>query len=651
MSFKLEAYTNARHNVLTQLNQISKLYNERREHHKTEEINELYNDIEQNNFQITVVGEFSRGKSTFINALLGKKILPSLARPTTTILNVISYAEEPSINLHFQDDKKTSEKIQEKDFKSLVAPKEAIQGDPASEKEYEQTINYLKQIKYARIHHPLPFLKDQVDIIDTPGTNDMDPNREHITNSIIPTSDAAILLLSANKILSDSERSFLRDRLLRNDIQKIFVVINFKDDLKTEGDRQKVIQHAETELANILHTEPKIFMVSSLQALNARRKVNGEEMKTKRGRIIEPWSIEETGFLELEKELAEFLQYDRGNVKLQRPVQRSIRVIQDTLEKQIPQEKSSLTQEINGLHGKVSEFRQKLDHIKTIGDEALQKIDRKLEQKYHELTKWYEWELDQVQETGTSTFEDNKYAHIEEISRAVENSTAPLERELHTRKIKKIQDTIEEVVESNTKHLQHEWLTIDSNMNFLYNNQAESGTNNLPIDLEEKNQESFFQDIYSDLSQSWSSSSSIFNKAFVAAGFVLTGLVEGVASIVNAGLNWLFGDRESKVDKIERQLQNQFYDSKRKKKEVFKQEWKGITETVKKRYMKIIQNKINETEHQLNTLLENTQLEEAEVQERLEGLKQQEQRFHYIKQSLEETIITLEQNEKAGVVQ
>lgn len=56
----------------------------------------------EDGFKVVVVGEFSRGKSTFINALLGKRILPAKTNPTTTTINRISYGETPRYLLHFR---------------------------------------------------------------------------------------------------------------------------------------------------------------------------------------------------------------------------------------------------------------------------------------------------------------------------------------------------------------------------------------------------------------------------------------------------------------------------------------------------------------------------------------------------------------------
>ena len=270
MSFSLDVYNKKKSKLLGQLNKLQAVLKDMESQMDIKKVEETRKQVMEERFQIVVVGEFSRGKSTFINALLGKKCsLPSSAKPTTQMLNIITYSEEPFIKLHFR--KKGVKEISEKTFKELVAPKDPIQGDKESEAVYERWVALFQSIEFAEIGQPLSFCKNGVKIFDTPGTNDLDPAREQITNNIIPQSDAAIFLLSAVKTLSESEMSFLRDRILASDIQKIFIVVNQKDLLKTPDEMQRVYDRAYHNLKDVLH-EPKIFMVSAMDALNARRK-------------------------------------------------------------------------------------------------------------------------------------------------------------------------------------------------------------------------------------------------------------------------------------------------------------------------------------------------------------------------------------------
>lgn len=276
--------------------------------------------LKQDNFNIVVVGEFSRGKSTFINALLGKRVLPSATKPTTTVINKITSGEQIEYVLYFREDNKAPKVISEEDFKQLVAISEPDLDNQAEIKEYNEYLNYLSSIAYVNIKYPTKLLEDGVDIIDTPGTNDLDQAREEITFQYIPKSDAAIMVLSATQILSESEIAFLKERILANDINKIFFVINAKDKLMTREDEQKVFDYALKHLKKYV-PKPKVYLVSSRGALNYKRKTNGEIFK---GKV--PANFAETGFDTLEGEIANYLINERGRIKLDKYYHRGTKI-------------------------------------------------------------------------------------------------------------------------------------------------------------------------------------------------------------------------------------------------------------------------------------------------------------------------------------
>ena len=66
-------------------------------------IDHLITRIETDSFSIAVVGEFKRGKSTFINAILGEEILPADVLPTTATLNRVTYGSKPLVKIIFKD--------------------------------------------------------------------------------------------------------------------------------------------------------------------------------------------------------------------------------------------------------------------------------------------------------------------------------------------------------------------------------------------------------------------------------------------------------------------------------------------------------------------------------------------------------------------
>ncbi len=64
-------------------------------------LQKIYQAVLTDTFKVLVIGEFKRGKSTFINAMLGQKVLPAYATPTTAIISEVKWGAEPKALLHY----------------------------------------------------------------------------------------------------------------------------------------------------------------------------------------------------------------------------------------------------------------------------------------------------------------------------------------------------------------------------------------------------------------------------------------------------------------------------------------------------------------------------------------------------------------------
>jgi len=132
-SLELGRYHDRRDNVVQLLNRLSAVAERLRASHLTSEITLLIKDLESEVFRLVVVGEFSRGKSSVINALLGERVLPTKVEPTTAVLSMISAGDEPSYRLHFHDG--TDRTITAEEFALPVAPRE-----PGRRDEHRRTL-------------------------------------------------------------------------------------------------------------------------------------------------------------------------------------------------------------------------------------------------------------------------------------------------------------------------------------------------------------------------------------------------------------------------------------------------------------------------------------------------------------------------------
>ncbi|MGL6107305.1 dynamin family protein, partial [Romboutsia sp.] len=358
-------YSKRRENVLGEISKIRQSASFLNNRVISDICNTYEKELLEDKFNIVVVGEFSRGKSMFINALLGKKILPSSTKPTTAILNRISYSKEEVFKIKYRDS--TSENISEESFKKIVAPKEPLEGDTESEENYEEAIKKLQSIEFADIGYPINICKNGIEIIDTPGTNDLDSAREEITYKFIPKSDVAIMLLSAQQILTESEMNFLKDRIFKNDIKKVFFVINFKDRIKDKQDQEKIIQYAKEHLKDVVKA-PKIFMVSAKSALNYKRSKNNEVVK---GEVV---PIESTGFFELESELSEYLSIESGRGKLLKYIEKVKRLTNELDNNGIKISLASLDMDSKEVEKKVNNLKREIIQVENRGKDTIKNM-------------------------------------------------------------------------------------------------------------------------------------------------------------------------------------------------------------------------------------------------------------------------------------
>ena len=295
----------------------------------------IKNSLADDTFHLVVVGEFSRGKSTFVNALLGRQILPSSKNPTTAIISKIVYGDTPAYRIFYKNQRQDS--MTEDEFKRITAPPEPDDSDPASVQEYAMAQKRISEVDFAEIIQPLQFCRDKVEVVDTPGTNDLNVGRMEITSRYLGQADAVILLLAAYQPLTASEAQFLKERILGNRIQDIFFVISHKDDLDNAEQEKDVIDYITKNLQNVLpagfNLHNRIFLVNSLGALYSHMKERGEELTAKQELRV-PDRFSDTGFPDLELALADFLSNEKGRVRL-RKYNRDAQSIINTLQHDI----------------------------------------------------------------------------------------------------------------------------------------------------------------------------------------------------------------------------------------------------------------------------------------------------------------------------
>jgi GTPase SAR1 family protein len=265
-------------------------------------------NLRQGVFRLLVLGDMKRGKSTFLNALLGENLLPSDVSPCTALLTVLKYGPEKQVTVYFTDGT-PPEPIDFETFKQrYTIPPEAAQAI----EQREQLV--FPNVSHAVVEHPLPLLGQGIELVDTPGLNDIEARNE-LSLGYIYNCHAILFVLGATQPCTLEERRYLNNYLKERGLT-IFFLINGWDQVRSSlvdpGD-PIALQAAETKLRQVFRTNltaycheegidrysQRVFELSSLNALRTRSKYPDA-------------SLAGTGFPEFSAALNQFLTHDRA---------------------------------------------------------------------------------------------------------------------------------------------------------------------------------------------------------------------------------------------------------------------------------------------------------------------------------------------------
>ncbi|KAJ7972800.1 Thiamine phosphate synthase [Quillaja saponaria] len=251
-------------------------------------------------FMLVIVGEFNSGKSTVINALLGKRYLKEGVVPTTNEITFLRYGDSDFDEQH-------------------------CERHPDG-----QYICYL----------PAPILKE-INIVDTPGTNVILQRQQRLTEEFVPRADLLLFVISADRPLTESEVAFLR--YTQQWKKKVVFVLNKSDLYQNDHELEEAIRFIKDNTQKLLNIDSvTLYPVSARSALDAKllASANVEKHREELSVSDSQWRV--SSFYELEKFLYSFLDgstssgMERMKLKLETPIAIADRLITscDTLVKQ-----------------------------------------------------------------------------------------------------------------------------------------------------------------------------------------------------------------------------------------------------------------------------------------------------------------------------
>lgn len=314
----------------------------------------LIERLQSETLRVLVIGRFSAGKSTFVNALFGQALLPASPTPTTGVLCKVKFAEE--------DDKR-----------AVLYPKEGMGADKSSDP-FDVSVSSLQDElrRYVRIDHsgetqetsrfrrlelywPLDLCANGVEIVDSVGLDDPEA-RDAITMQYANSADVILYCMSGVQAYTARDKSVLT--LLRSmGHESIFFVITYYDHIRQSIDLGETTeQRFQEEIYGQLTDWTEmgrdgIKFVDSKSALLGRVKGNLED-------------VEDSGIRDVEDELESFLVQQKGNAKLVTSL-RALRTVNREVRRVIPNRIQMLDTSIEDLERRYAEAELPLRNLES----------------------------------------------------------------------------------------------------------------------------------------------------------------------------------------------------------------------------------------------------------------------------------------------
>jgi len=298
----------------------------------------LRGKLESEHFHIVVMGQFKRGKTTFINSLLGTELLPSAIVPLTSINTILRYGSELKADVHYLDGR--SDGIDIADLSEFVT-------------ERQNPENRLG-VQRVDVFYPSPYLRNGVCLVDTPGTGSTYLHNDETAYSFLAHADAVVFMLSADPPISRSELDFLHR--IRGDVRKVFFVQNKIDYLEPK-EREESLAFNLQAISNALDLDAvQIHPLSAKTALSAA--IKGDESL-----------LEQSGLPGFTSSLEEFLMKEKGRVLLESSIKNLRKTLDDEFAA-IELEMALLAHPLEELQDKIASFHDQMGLVKREREEV-----------------------------------------------------------------------------------------------------------------------------------------------------------------------------------------------------------------------------------------------------------------------------------------
>lgn len=308
---------------------------------------DLQGRLEKGRYHLAVLGQFKRGKSTLLNALLGEEILPVSVIPLTAIPTFLEYGRQLQVTVRFQDGRAPDvfDVMRAQDIKPFLLRYVT---------ESENPENRLG-VSHVTVSLPAPILENGVVFIDTPGIGSTFRHNTEAALNFLPQCDSALFLVSADPPITEVEIEFLRR--VREKIPRLFFILN-KVDYLSPDDRKAALEFMQRMLVEQAGIKPPttVFCVSAKQGLDARRS-------------DDPLLWKESGLEAVERHLVGFLIGEKENALRDAVGRKAVDLIANVLMR-LRLERQSLEMPLNELEHRLGVLERSIDEVRLLRQSA-----------------------------------------------------------------------------------------------------------------------------------------------------------------------------------------------------------------------------------------------------------------------------------------
>ncbi len=242
-------------NLLNKLNKILKFCEDNGMENVASKFRHTIDYFDNDTLNVIILGEVKRGKSSFINALIGRNLLPIGPTPTTATINILKYSKNEEIVVCYLNGKTEKLELTENSLNKFTASSEFKSDD----------------IKYVEVYIDHPMLKNKAVIIDTPGVNDICETRSEITYGFLPLVDLAIFVLDSTQPLSKSESEFIKTQFIKKSQSKVLFTLG-KIDRINHDEIKDSIECCNERLSKIIKVDKGDVIIPFSSKLHSKDK-------------------------------------------------------------------------------------------------------------------------------------------------------------------------------------------------------------------------------------------------------------------------------------------------------------------------------------------------------------------------------------------